>query len=208
MNHREMRPAPVHTLVLIGPHGSGKTTLGLCLGNQLGWRRDVEIGEVLRREALSRNDNAHALASQPDFDLEVTRAELRRDAASIGPRIIETWHPGNLAYAQLRNPDLAKHLEPVLRNAVQARSRRLGRVLVQPLGIDRVSAVARRSEPGPDDLVDFFLRVGEGAMEIAERWGLEVAPLIHTDQCTVESAAALIAARVGPAAPGRAEAYA
>lgn len=187
---------PVRTLVLVGPHGAGKTTLGRRLATLLGWRRDVEIGEVLRREALAGDGGAHALSSGEEFDLAVTRAELARDAASRGPRIVETWHPGNLAYAYLRSPQLAQRLDPLLSRSI-AGAARFGRILVQPLKIARAAAMARRSEPGPDDIVDFFLAVGDRAVAIAERWGLDVAPSIHTDRCTVDEAAALVAIRVG-----------
>ena len=56
------------TLVLLGPHGSGKTTLGLELSRVLGWPFDEEIGKGLRAEALARNPSAHAAMSQPEFD--------------------------------------------------------------------------------------------------------------------------------------------
>ena len=45
---------PVRTLVLVGPHGAGKTTVARRIGRRPGWSYDDEIGERLRRAALDR----------------------------------------------------------------------------------------------------------------------------------------------------------
>lgn len=194
MIHDDTRP--VHTLVLIGPHGAGKTTLAWRIGRRLGWRIDDEIGARRRAEAQRLDEDAHALASGSDFDRAVCDAELARDLAAMGPRVVETWHVGNLAYARERNPALASELDPRLRCAVEMVTTR-GRLLVQPLVIDRPTAVARRSERGPDALIDFFLAVGRRAEQIARGWGVAIAPPIRTDRCSIEAAETMIMRRVG-----------
>src|SRR5207248_768419 len=98
------------TLVLVGPHGAGKTTLARRLEQLLGWPRHAEIGEEMRRAALSIDARAHALLGQPAFDRDVAEAELARDQDLVGARIVETWHSGNLAYAEMRSPELARQL--------------------------------------------------------------------------------------------------
>jgi hypothetical protein len=151
---------------------------------RLGWPFDDEIGKHLRLEALAADPGAHAFASQPDFDEKLFRMEMERDArAAPGARIVETWHPGNIAYAEARNPATVRAWWGSLRE----RTCQPG-VLVQPLAIDRSTAISRCTEPGPDDLVDGLLRVATRIVSIAGEWGLPLLPEIRTDRCTPEEA--------------------
>src|ERR1035437_7590229 len=99
--------APVPLVVLLGVHGSGKTTLGRAL-IELGFTFYREIGSDLRaRVEYSVNDRVDA------FDRHVHQEEKARDAAIIasGPTgiiVIETWHLGNLAFAQARRSDMVR----------------------------------------------------------------------------------------------------
>lgn len=193
--------SPVRTLVLVGPHGAGKTTIARRIGGRPGWSFDDEIGDRLRRAALVRCPGAHAQVPDVRFDIEVTRQELARDTARARPRVIETWHPGNLAYVMERNPRLARRLAGRLECAARAEAER-GGLLVQPLMIDRDTAMARRTEPGDADIVDFFLRVGARVVEIARAWGLAIAPPIRTDRATIDDVVAQVAARIDSGHPG------
>jgi hypothetical protein len=149
----------------------------------LGWRFDDEIGERLRRLALAADPHAHAQRVQEDFDEKVLMEELLRDAESESvPRVIETWHPGNLAYARRRSPQVAARFEDVLRAAAQ----RAPALLVQPLALSEKALRLRQSEPGPDDIARFFLDVGQAAHDLTQEWGLRVAPTIYTDRCSIE----------------------
>lgn len=88
---------------LCGPHTSGKTSILKRLvedGILSTW--GSEIGKELfyeRRFSTAEQDE--------NFEFEVTMKELTRDfiyrrkGLTVG---IETWHPGNLAYATERNP--------------------------------------------------------------------------------------------------------
>lgn len=187
----------LHTIVLIGPHAAGKTTLGTRLAAALGWRFDEELGERLRRQALEVDQGAHAQRLQPDFDRQVLRAELARDArvTDSGPRIVETWHLGNLAYAQLRSPAVAEALAPLVEAAVRRAAER--GLLVQPLRIGEAALRARQREPGPPDLARFFLRVGEQAERLAVKLGLTVAPPLWTDEMSAEAALTWLLTRPG-----------
>ncbi len=178
------------TLVLVGPHGAGKTTLGRRVAARLGVSFEHELGAELRREALARDASRHAMLAQEDFDAEVMRRELARDL-EVKPgagRVVETWHPGNLAYAARRSPGVAaryrqrlgEHLEtwrPV--------------VVVQPLTVSFETALARLSEPGPDaeSLVAFFRAVGDDAVREARGLGLVVLPTLSTDAASPDDLA-------------------
>ncbi len=180
-----MSAAP--TLVLIGAHGAGKTTLGRQLAQVLGWRFDDEIGERLRRQALARDPTAHAAQPQADFDRAVIEAELRRDCemAASGPRIVETWHLGNLAYARHRSPAVARAYEAQIADAV-CRAKRSGPVWVQPLQIDEAALQIRQTEPGPPELARFFLRVADEACAAAWQLGLRSALSLDTTRNSFE----------------------
>lgn len=179
--------------MLIGPHGSGKTTVGRLVAARLGWRFDPEIGEALRREALRRDPGAHAMRAQDEFDTAVIEAELARDATADRPRVVETWHPGNLAYASRRSPAVAARFRDRVAAAVRAREG----AVVQPLRIDEATALARLSQPGPDDIaiVRFFLDVANDAEVVARDFGVPVLPYLSGSDRAPEAMADEIAFR-------------
>lgn len=185
----------IDVLVFIGPHGAGKTTVGRAVAARLGWCFDAEIGAALRAECLRRDPGQHALVAQDDFDEEVFSRELARDGARRAPAVVETWHPGNVAYASNRSPAVVSAWFPRLTSHVR---RLASRVLVQPLRIERETALRRLSEPGPDadQTVDFFLCVGTTAERLATRWGLTMLPPIATDTLTPEEVCTLVLERV------------
>ena len=92
-----------------GPHSAGKTTL-------IGRLKDKGVvsvagDEIGKRLFYERCLNTGALG--PEFELEVVERELERDAglaSTSGIKVIETWHPGNLAYAAVRNPSMIPEL--------------------------------------------------------------------------------------------------
>lgn len=175
-------------IVLIGPHSAGKSTLGRRLAEALGCPFDDELGAALRAEALAIDPAAHAMAPQSAFDRRVIEAELRRDALApaTARRVIETWHPGNLAYAATRSPEVFAALWPCVAAALAPAA---GTVLVQPLTIARATALARLREPGPtpDALVAYFDEVGLLATTLARRLGLRVLPSLATDATPVDA---------------------
>ncbi len=188
-----MNSSGVTTLVLIGPHGAGKTTLGRRLAAALGCRFEDELGERLRRLALARDPSAHAQLRQDSFDEQVIQHELARDAAQVEgqeSRVVETWHIGNLAYAQLRSPAVAARWESSIGAAIQRACERTN-VIIQPLRIDEATLHKRQSEPGPADIARFFLDVAMRAERLAQQFRLTVAAPLSTDRLDVDSAVRL-----------------
>jgi hypothetical protein len=105
---REQRPM---TLVMIGPHCSGKSTIGRAVANTLGWTFDGELGDMLK-DSDGRAADEHLLISRHLVDLEtasggcregifpsswddfIFEEEGKRDTAtqSAANRVVETWH--------------------------------------------------------------------------------------------------------------------
>lgn len=177
-------------IVLLGCHGVGKSTLGQALARHLGWRYHEELGRTLAADPRWRAPDLTAAASQQAFDDELLAREQRRDLAwSPGaPRVIETWHPGNLAYAQARGskirPERLQHIRAMCQRQ---------HVLVLPLLAPREVLAQRQSEAGD---LSFFLSVAGQTLAQAELLGLRLLAPLWTHQDPPETLAARIAPRL------------
>lgn len=170
------------TVVLIGAHGAGKTSLGRALAQQLGWTFHPELGEEM---ALSMRLRGDASTPQEDFDRLLFERELDRDAAwTGGPRIVETWHPGNLAYAAARSPAVAHDFLSDIR---------AGSAIAVPVRAPRATLARRQHEPGD---LSFFLQVGAAAVTWAQRLGMQVLPHVWTHSATPQRLAQHLAQRL------------
>ena len=183
------------TIVLVGPHGAGKSTLGRALAARRGVAFEDEIGARLRAESLARDPSLHAMRAQPEFDARVFREEIARDARHLpgACRVVETWHPGNLAYAAARSRETVTAWRSTLESWVTPWR---PHVVVQPLTLTRETARRRLREPGPGDeaLIDFFAQVGRAAIERAQTLGLRVLPTLATDDVGVDALVELVLA--------------
>ncbi|MFM7200042.1 MAG: AAA family ATPase [Myxococcota bacterium] len=191
-------------IVMVGAHGSGKSTLGRRLAQALSIPFEPELGELMRRKALQRSPQAHAACSQPAFDECLFQAELERDhhlRLSSNACVVETWHPGNLAYAEKRSPHIVAQFLPTVRETCMQLQ---GRVWVQPLSISRETLRQRQHEPGPAEeaegeaFTQFLLEVGESAPRWAISLGLEVLPTLCTDQLDPDACVERILERLAP----------
>lgn len=94
---------------ICGPHCSGKTSILSTLMDQgIIDVRGSEIGKDLFYERKFMTS-----AQGPEFEFEVAQKELDRDNTfTDGDKIIgvETWHPGNISYALVRNPETMEKL--------------------------------------------------------------------------------------------------
>lgn len=142
---------------ICGPHCSGKTTI---IGRL---RRDKVIhfagDEIGKRLYYERKLNTGI--QKHDFEQEVAELELARDIEIAGTghiSCVETWHPGNLAYAAIRNPSsvpaLAEvcHRSPILGDA-------MGIWLRTPIG--KIKQRTQTFSDQPDWAEDFYCKIDD-----------------------------------------------
>lgn len=189
----------VYDVILVGVHGSGKTTLGGQLAQDLNVPFDAELG----REAMERSGPASATVDAgEDFDAMLWAAEWDRDqrarqefrGARGVRRVIETWHIGNAAYA-IRRPGTATRRD--WRGELAARLVEHDvPILVQRLHVDRPTFNRRYSEhrgAREDAQREFLWSVGAMLDELVSGLAgsgreIRVLPPIDTSACTVRAA--------------------
>ena len=139
-------------VVLVGVHGSGKTTVGMRLKND-GFDFFPEIGTAMRKKS-----NKSVCDSQIFFDKQVLSRELERDCDEINMSkypVIETWHIGNYAFALTRD-SLISNYEAIIEKQLQKLY-----PLVIWLKIDDETFLSRNNEKKihPIESLDFYKRL-------------------------------------------------
>ena len=174
----------MHTIiVLVGPHSSGKTTIGKLLASSLQWKFDDEIGYRMRLEVLAKSEDNHAQLSQPDFDWKVSLAEIERDRHRKYNAVVETWHAGNLSYIQSRTPKQYAFIKRKIKTHLQDYQ---ANVVVVPLDISLETLQHRQHEFGPS--AEYFWNVGKQATQEALGLNLQLLEPIRTDSgCSAEA---------------------
>lgn len=106
------------TIALIGPHTSGKRTIGLQFAKKYDCIFQEELGDVLRDvnhlvlDGHLYGDGVDEMTSKQTYrgskwddyihEKEIERDELYHEGFYAKNRIVETWHPGNLLWALQR----------------------------------------------------------------------------------------------------------
>lgn len=179
------------TIVLVGPHGVGKSTTGRLLADSLAVPFHDELGRRLAEDLTLRPSNITAVDAQPAFDDVVIKAELTRDARSRHQaRVVETWHPGNLAYARLRRSEPSRKLLHAVHQACVRTN-----AVIAPLVAGRRTLAERRTELGDPR---FFMAVAHETLEWAERLQLPVLDPVSTDGRSTEQVVADILCQLSP----------
>lgn len=94
---------------ICGPHTAGKTSIIKRL-------KDENIVPLIGTEIgkqLFYQRKFHPQMQKENFELDVMGHELARDRFFIKNNtvaVIETWHPGNVAYAAVRNPGIVPQM--------------------------------------------------------------------------------------------------
>lgn len=112
-------------IVVVGRHAVGKSTICKAF-EKTGYDAYGEIGKELRKEVAFEYSD-----SVPWFDQKVMELEMTRDAKLQGeinsrPIVIETWHVGNIAFAEQRSPEIAQQYREFLKNHLKT---------IQPLAV-------------------------------------------------------------------------
>ena len=106
-------PGKPTIVCLLGIHTSGKTTIGEKL-HLLGLPYYPEIGnELIQTVDFSSPETVEW------FDREIMKRELERDnsflSLGVEAAVVETWHVGNIAYAEIRTPSVASEYKALLK---------------------------------------------------------------------------------------------
>lgn len=155
-------------IVLNGIHGAGKSTLGEYMKRQ-GCIYFSEIGRELRSKV-----NYTVFEQVEDFDKQVMSEELKRDKILIKTEktpVVETWHPGNIAYAMIRNPQVADIYMQEFNGSLQ-----YFKPTIVMLDIDRLTFNNRVSENTGDknseDLWQFYQEIRSNTMQVYSEFDL------------------------------------
>ena len=88
---------------LIGAPGSGKSAVGFALE-----KKGYTFLKEKAQELIARGMKPGLYADE-GFDRELMKLEFQRDKTlGEGLYVLETWHPGNIAWIQIRSPNVER----------------------------------------------------------------------------------------------------
>ncbi len=173
-----------HLVVLNGPHGAGKSTIGRSLAVKFAAPYLEEIGGKLRGEV-----KYNSLDSTSEFDREVMRRELLRDHQTLRDSsatisIVETWHTGNIAYALKRSPDIAlKYIEILRKQLLNFEVHHLQFVVSDEVFLKRVSENVGRDELYK--LLLFYKDINKFTKDLYQSFGFRNVEIDNSDSLKV-----------------------
>eukprot|EP00435_Cladocopium_sp_Y103_P061912 s223_g23.t1 len=129
------------TVVIMGSHTAGKSSVRKRLAERMQWESDEELGTSMRGEKEEQGKYQKA------WDDVLHQAEVARDQERMSTstsRVVETWHLGNFVWALTRRPeqhgDLLKRAEDAIQQEQEATI-----VLLVLLKINPATMVRRRA---------------------------------------------------------------
>lgn len=152
-----------------GPHCSGKSSILKCLYKD---RFLTEWGPEIGKELFYERSFDTEMQDEV-FEYEVSEREVERDigyAKKHGIIGIETWHPGNLAYAMVRNPFVVSELIHKMKE-----SPLLSRAYGIRFCVSRESIMERTKtfQKNKYWAADFYKKIDDNLDESIKRLGLE-----------------------------------
>lgn len=157
-------------VIVLGMHGSGKTTIGKFL-NSIGFSYFEEIGTDLRKTC-----SCTVLDSCYLFDREIMLKEIERDQLLLSQErtpVIETWHIGNIAFSSIRkNTEIVKEYENRFKNQLKKFN-----PTILLISISDEVFIKRASEKGiknKQKLLTFYKHVFEEEKRIIENYRFPV----------------------------------
>jgi len=154
-------------VALVGLPSSGKTILGSFL-ELSGFRFLTEVAEAFRLTGVTVGEKATS-----DFDRKVMQIEFRRDKCFLRSNntvlIVETWHPGNLAYAIARSsPVVGTYKSRFLSKAEKVRIR----CIVLNISPNTSCLRSLKGEKPADNSLRFLEAVQRHMRAVIEEFGL------------------------------------
>lgn len=166
-------------IFLCGPHCSGKSSILRLLyeeGVLSTWGEEIGKNLFYQRRFDTEKQGK-------EFEFEVTEMELQRDAVFLnghGIIGIETWHPGNLAYAMVRNTETFSDLLFRMKESPLISCTYGIRLYISP------QTIADRTETFENNkmwAVDFYTKIDENLDFCIEQLGLQKRSIwINADQ--------------------------
>ncbi len=157
--------------VFNGVHGSGKSTIAEEITHRnTRFEYFDEVGKKIRKQRGGATTD-----TDESFDKEVMNEELKRDQRILlSPKvpIIETWHIGNIAYMEKRNPHLVDGYSEVVRKQLESFS--LTAILFE---IDHQTFKERMTDNVPSsklgEYIAFFDSIFKRTAELYKQFGID-----------------------------------
>ncbi|MGV6851622.1 MAG: AAA family ATPase [bacterium] len=179
-------------LILIGPSGAGKSSISKLLARRTNWDYHDEIGRNIYERLLQDNSIIAGLDISKESDLYISKEEAKRDSSSYYPRIIESWHPANFAYAQIRNNLSHLTRDPIYKNIEENIERSKKSTFIQPLSID-IETIKKRCNLGHGSSSTaeaiFYKKIFSITLKWCKHFNLRILPEVSTNSINTPMAA-------------------
>lgn len=152
---------------LIGPHASGKTSIINRLMRENAVQHiGLEIGKQFYYERTKNGFNTSN--ADENFEMEVSHAELMREISmfnNAGTSIVETWHPGNLAYVLTRNADYYDKIFEYIYQNSQLIQFSCTKIIALTISIETIKKRTITFKNNVDWAADFYTKIAQNLLK-------------------------------------------